>query len=156
MNILSQVLQFILGFIGNMLKSFVKKVQDAGTRAMFGKDPKVLKQHFYELVDKDMSFKEVPMSNFKGSVLLVTNVASQWGLTKQNYTEFSALADELGPRGLKILAFPCNQFGAQEPGNHEEILNFVDQFECRDKLTWFKKGQVNGGKFFGRSSCIMY
>ena len=139
-----------------MLKSFVKKVQDAGTRAMFGKDPKVLKQHFYELVDKDMSFKEVPMSNFKGSVLLVTNVASQWGLTKQNYTEFSALADELGPRGLKILAFPCNQFGAQEPGNHEEILNFVDQFGCREKLTWFKKGQVNGGKFFGRSSCIMY
>jgi glutathione peroxidase len=43
-----------------------------------------------------------------------------------------------------VLAFPCNQFGGQEPGTHEEILNFVDKFNCRDKLTWFAKGDVNG------------
>jgi len=67
-------------------------------------------------------------------------------LTKQNYTELSTLVDELGPKGLRVLAFPCNQFGAQEPGSHEDILNFVDRFGCRDKLTFFKKGHVNGAK----------
>jgi len=67
-------------------------------------------------------------------------------LTKQNYTEFSKIADEYSDRGLKILAFPCNQFGGQEPGTHEEILSFVDKFEVRDKLTWFEKGDVNGAR----------
>jgi glutathione peroxidase len=67
-------------------------------------------------------------------------------LTVQNYTEFSSLADEFGPRGLKILAFPCNQFGAQEPGTHEEILKFVEKFNCREKLIFFEKAHVNGAK----------
>jgi len=66
-------------------------------------------------------------------------------LTKQNYTEFSQIADEYSDRGLKILAFPCNQFGGQEPGTHEEILSFVDRFDVREKLIWFEKGDVNGG-----------
>lgn len=65
-------------------------------------------------------------------------------MTKQNYTEFSQIADEYSDRGLKILAFPCNQFGGQEPGTHEEILTFVDRFDVREKLTWFEKGDVNG------------
>jgi len=52
--------------------------------------------------------------------------------------------DEYGERGLKVLAFPCNQFGGQEPGTHEEILQFVDTSFPHDKLTWFKKGDVNG------------
>jgi len=59
------------------MKLFTKKLQDAGTRLLFGKEPKVLKQNFYELVDKDMAWKVVSMSDFKGSVILVTNVASQ-------------------------------------------------------------------------------
>jgi len=50
-----------------------------------------------------------------------------------------------GERGLKVLAFPCNQFGGQEPGTHEEILKFVDGFFPHEKVTWFKKGDVNGG-----------
>lgn len=146
MNILTQVVHFILNLLWNTMKLFTKKLQDAGTRLLFGKEPKVLKQNFYELVDKDMAWKVVSMSDFKGSVILVTNVASQWGLTKQNYTELASLVDELGPRGFKVLAFPCNQFASQEPGTHEEILDFVDKFGCRDKLTFFKKGHVNGGE----------
>jgi len=43
-----------------------------------------------------------------------------------------------------VLAFPCNQFGKQEPGTHEEILKFVEQFGAREKLTFFEKGDVNG------------
>lgn len=54
--------------------------------------------------------------------------------------------EEYGERGFKVLAFPCNQFGKQEPGSHEEILKFVDGFFPHDKVTWFKKGHVNGGK----------
>lgn len=49
-------------------------------------------------------------------------------------------------RGLKILAFPCNQFGGQEPGTHEEIIEFVKQYDpdMPEKLTFFEKGDVNG------------
>jgi len=55
----------------------MKRLQDGLTKVIFGKEKKVLKASFMELIDKDMSGKEVPMSNFKGSVLIVTNVASQ-------------------------------------------------------------------------------
>lgn len=65
-------------------------------------------------------------------------------MTEQNYTELSQLVEKFGDRGLKVLTFPCNQFGGQEPGTHEEILNFVDKFNARDKFTWFVKGDVNG------------
>lgn len=54
--------------------------------------------------------------------------------------------DEYGSAGFKVLAFPCNQFASQEPGTHDEILAFVDQYNCRDKFDWFKKGSVNGRK----------
>jgi glutathione peroxidase len=55
------------------------------------------------------------------------------------------LYDEYNSRGFKILAFPCNQFGAQEPGTPAEILEFVEKnFQAKDKFTWFEKGHVNG------------
>jgi glutathione peroxidase len=68
-------------------------------------------------------------------------------LTKANYVQFSKIHDALNSQGLKILAFPCNQFGAQEPGTHEEILDFVEtKFGAKDKFIWFEKGHVNGAK----------
>ena len=89
--------------------------QDLLSRAMYGKEKVTSALNFYDLVDKNMAGEEVSMSSFKGQVLLLVNVASKWGLTNQNYTEFSQIADEYNDRGLKILAFPCNQFGGQEP-----------------------------------------
>lgn len=65
-------------------------------------------------------------------------------MTPQNYTELPQLIDLYGKRGLKVLAFPCNQFGHQEPGTHEEILKFVDGYFPHEKATWFEKGDVNG------------
>lgn len=56
------------------------------------------------------------------------------------------LVDEYGPRGFKVLAFPCNQFGKQEPGTPDEILAFSDKFNARDKFTFFEKADVNGKK----------
>ena len=55
----------------------LSKVHDGINRLMFGKEAKVLKQAFYECVDRDMMGKEVPMSTYKGDVCLATNVASQ-------------------------------------------------------------------------------
>lgn len=121
------------------------KLQDCGTQLLFGKDSGTGKAQFNDLVDRDMDGNEVKLGKFKGHVLCVVNVASKWGLTKANYTEFSELADKYSSRGFKILAFPCNQFGGQEPGSHEEILKFVeDNYSAKDKFTWFEKGHVNG------------
>jgi glutathione peroxidase len=54
--------------------------------------------------------------------------------------------DEYGSRGLKVLAFPCNQFGKQEPGTPEEIMAFVKTFDPNmlEKLNFFEKQDVNG------------
>lgn len=59
--------------------------------------------------------------------VLVVNVASQCGYTDSNYRELQALRAKHDEDKLAILAFPCNQFGRQEPGTYEEILSFVDK-----------------------------
>ncbi len=63
------------------------------------------------------------LSEHKGQVLLVVNTASQCGFTPQ-YEGLEALHREYGERGLRILGFPCNQFGKQEPGNSRDIRSF--------------------------------
>ena len=63
------------------------------------------------------------LSAYRGKVLLVVNVASKCGFTPQ-YDGLEALQRKFGDRGFTVIGFPCNQFGAQEPGNAEEIANF--------------------------------
>ena len=63
------------------------------------------------------------LRDFAGETLLIVNVASKCGLTPQ-YTGLEAMQQQLGGRGLQILGFPSNQFGAQEPGSNEEIQQF--------------------------------
>lgn len=124
-------------------------MQDTLTRCMYGVENKCMKASFYELVDKNMSGKKVPMSTYEGNVVLMVNVASQWGLTKKNYTQLSSESyDAFRSRGLKVLAFPCNQFGAQEPGKHDKILEFVKKYDANmaSKLDFFEKTDVNGMK----------
>jgi len=67
--------------------------------------------------------RESALADRLGKVLLVVNTASRCGFTPQ-YAGLEALWRELGPRGFEVLAFPCNQFGRQEPGSAEEIGNF--------------------------------
>ena len=84
----------------------------------------------------------VPLSDYDGKVLLIVNTASRCGFTPQ-YEGLEALHRAYADRGFAVLAFPCNQFGAQEPGDVAEIANFC-------KLTYdvtfpvFAKVDVNG------------
>ncbi len=63
------------------------------------------------------------LQSFEGHALLLVNVASKCGLTQQ-YTGLESLQQTYGPRGLFVIGFPCNQFGAQEPGTAAEIETF--------------------------------
>ncbi|GAB3629221.1 glutathione peroxidase [Pandoraea terrae] len=67
----------------------------------------------------------VGLDRYRGKVLLIVNTASQCGFTPQ-YAGLQTLHETLGPRGFEVLAFPCNQFGQQEPGNADEIRAFCD------------------------------
>lgn len=97
----------------------------------------------HEFVVKDARGNDVDLSTYKGKVLLIVNVASQCGLTNSNYTELTQLYDKYKDKGLEILAFPCNQFGSQEPGNNEEIMQFAcTRFKAEFPI--FDKVDVNG------------
>ncbi len=86
---------------------------------------------------------ERSLADWHGKVLLIVNVASRCGLTPQ-YTGLEALQRKYTARGFEVLGFPCNQFGAQEPGSAEEIRDFCS---TRYDVTFpmFAKVDVNGG-----------
>ncbi|KAL8106866.1 putative phospholipid hydroperoxide glutathione peroxidase [Apium graveolens] len=97
----------------------------------------------HDFVVKDAKGNDVDLSQYKGKVLLIVNVASQCGLTNKNYKELSMLYEQYRGQGLEILAFPCNQFAGQEPGTTEQIANFVcTKFKAEYPV--FDKIQVNG------------
>jgi glutathione peroxidase len=83
-----------------------------------------------------------PLAEHAGKVLLIVNVASKCGFTPQ-YEGLEALHRQFGDRGFAVLGFPCNQFGAQEPGDAEEIAKFCS---LTYDLTFpvFAKIEVNG------------
>ncbi len=91
---------------------------------------------------KDIDGKIVNLSDYQGKVLLIVNVASYCGYTKQ-YSGLEAIYKKYKDKGFEILAFPCNQFGQQEPGTNEEIKSFCSsKFDVTFKL--FDKVDVNG------------
>jgi len=88
--------------------------------------------------------QQVDLSQYKGKVCVVVNVASKWGKTKANYTQLETLYKKYGGETgkLAILAFPCNQFGSQEPGTNAEIKAFAAQQGATFDM--FAKVDVNG------------
>lgn len=86
--------------------------------------------------------QEIQLQEFAGKVVLVVNVASRCGFTRQ-YRELQAVYDKYRDKGLVVLGFPCNQFGGQEPGSEAEIRAFC---ESRFGVTFplFAKVDVNG------------
>ena len=82
----------------------------------------VAQDNFYELEFKDISGKSVSMKQFKGKMILIVTTASECGFTPQ-YEQLQELHEEMNDK-LVIIGFPCNQFGAQEPGGEDEIQAF--------------------------------
>ncbi|WP_372652358.1 glutathione peroxidase [Halobacteriovorax sp.] len=98
----------------------------------------------YDFKVKTNKNEEVELSNYKDKVLLIVNTASKCGFTPQ-YAGLEELYKKYKDQGLEVLAFPCNQFGAQEPGSNEEIASFCDlQFNISFPL--FDKVDVNGSE----------
>src|SRR5262245_45026937 len=96
----------------------------------------------YDFSSKDIDGAERPLDAYRGKALLIVNVASQCGLTPQ-YEGLEALYRKYKDRGLFVLGYPCNQFGAQEPGSEAEIKEFCStRYDVSFPL--FAKIEVNG------------
>lgn len=96
----------------------------------------------YEFTVKDHREQEVPLKEFEGKVLLIVNTASKCGYTRQ-YEGLQRLYEKYRERGFEVLAFPCNQFGGQEPGENEEIQSFC-AVNFGVSFPVFAKIKVNG------------
>ena len=96
----------------------------------------------YDVEVKDINLETINMDSYKGKTLLIVNVASACGFSPQ-YKGLQELYEKYRDQNFEILAFPCNQFGAQESGTNEEIASFCDNnFSVSFKL--FDKVDVNG------------
>jgi glutathione peroxidase len=96
----------------------------------------------YDFSARRIDGSEQPLSAYAGQVLLIVNVASQCGFTPQ-YAGLEALWRKYRDRGFAVLGFPCNQFGAQEPGSEAEIAHFCStRYDVT--LPLFAKIEVNG------------
>ena len=98
----------------------------------------------YDFAPKLPSGEAKSLSDYRGQALLIVNTASKCGFTPQ-YTGLEALHRTYGGRGFEVLGFPCNQFGAQEPGDAAEIANFCTlTYDVSFPL--FAKIDVNGAQ----------
>ena len=96
----------------------------------------------YDFEATDIQGRSVPLSQYQGKVLLIVNTASACGFTPQ-YKGLQALHEQYADRGLVVLGFPCNQFGAQEKGSDDEIASFCE-LNFGVSFPLFKKVDVNG------------
>ena len=96
----------------------------------------------YDFTAETLAGAPAPLDAYRGQVLLIVNTASKCGFTPQ-YEGLEALWRKYRDRGLVILGFPCNQFGAQEPGNAEEIASFCS-LTYDVSFPMMSKVEVNG------------
>lgn len=100
-------------------------------------------QSLFDFSTKDLEGKIVSLRTYESAkAILVVNVASQCGYTRGHYKELKDMYNRLKPKGLEILAFPCNQFGNQEPGDSEEIGSVAVAHGLT--FPFFEKINVNG------------
>lgn len=114
--------------------SIVSKSSLANTLKMSGS--------FYDITEKDEKGRDVKFDKFKGKVVYGVNVASRCGYTASGYELLSKLA-AMKDQGMEVMMFPCNQFGAQEPGTEAEIASFCALRGVKDG-NLFQKADVNG------------
>jgi glutathione peroxidase len=125
----------VSAFIVLLACSFLKKIQQSAER-------KTMSKTIYDFEVQDINGEKQSLKKYEGKVVLIVNVASKCGFTPQ-YTELEQIYKEYHNKGVEILAFPCNQFGAQEPGNAEEIKSFCSlSYDVTFPI--FSKIDVNG------------
>lgn len=115
-----------------------------GTILSFGQkeEETQMNQSIYNFKVKTIDGKEISLADYKNKVLLIVNVASYCGYTKQ-YKGLQELYSKYKDKGFEILGFPCNQFGEQEPGTNEEIKQFCST-NYNVTFPLFDKIEVNG------------
>lgn len=96
----------------------------------------------FEFQANSLQGKPVDLAQYKGKVLLIVNTASNCGFTPQ-YKGLEAVYEQFKDKGVEVLGFPCNQFGAQEPGNADEIGAFCEK-NYGVTFPLFEKVDVNG------------
>jgi glutathione peroxidase len=96
----------------------------------------------YDFEARSLDGKPVQLQDFKGKALLIVNTASKCGFTPQ-YQGLEEIYKRFRDRGLIVLGFPCNQFGAQEPGTADEIGAFCEK-NYGVSFPMFEKVDVNG------------
>ena len=96
----------------------------------------------YDFSAETLDGQPAPLAHYRGKVVLIVNTASKCGFTRQ-YEGLEKLYKRFRDRGLVILGFPCNQFGAQEPGSAEEIASFCS-LTYDVQFPMMRKIDVNG------------
>ena len=99
-------------------------------------------KNIYQFSCEDSSGQSVDLSDYQGKALLIVNTASQCGFTPQ-YEGLEKLQQQFSSDEFSVLAFPCNQFGGQEPGSNEEIVEFCS-INYSNTFPVFSKVEVNG------------
>ena len=99
-------------------------------------------KNIYEFTCEDSSGQKIELSSYEGKVLLIVNTASQCGFTPQ-YEGLEKLQQTFADENFSVLAFPCNQFGGQEPGTNEEITEFC-KLNYNNNFPIFSKVDVKG------------
>ena len=97
-----------------------------------------------DIIVKDIDLKEIKLSEYRGKVLLIVNVASKCGFTSQ-YEGLQNIYEKYKDQGFEVLGFPCNDFGGQEPGTNEEIKNFCS-LNYEATFPMFDKVHVKGNE----------
>ncbi len=105
-------------------------------------EDKKMSGDIYQFSAKTIDGKEKSLSEYKGKLVLVVNVASKCGFTPQ-YKGLEAIYEKYSSKGFVVLGFPCNQFGSQEPGSSEEIKTFCEA-NYGVSFPLFEKIDVNG------------
>ncbi|XP_074602050.1 glutathione peroxidase-like [Brevipalpus obovatus] len=100
--------------------------------------------NIFEFTVKDIDGNDVCLDKYKGFVTIIVNVASRCGYTKKNYEQLNEVYDKFYDAGLRIAAFPCNQFKSQEPGDSEKIKAFTEKKGV--KFDVYEKINVNGAE----------
>jgi len=101
-----------------------------------------MNRSIYEFSCKDSSGNEVNLSDFRGKTILIVNTASKCGFTPQ-YNGLQSLQEKYDDEEFSVLAFPCNQFGGQEPGTDGDIQDFCS-LNFKTTFPVFSKIDVNG------------